>query len=130
MKHVQIFENYEDSSNLGQGPFLVMYYNLERGEKEPLGIFSTLQKAEEFVWDKTKEEVGTYRKDWDQFLDELSGGLVQSTSELEEKLDELEYVECYYEILENNNLEFDGGNGKDMMKKVSDQWQVMAKNLE
>jgi len=121
MKHIQIFENYEDSSNPGQGPFLVMYYNLERGEKEPLGIFSTLQKAEEFVWDKTKEEVGTYRKDWDQFLDELSGGLVQTVSELEEKLDELEYVECYYEILEN---------GKNMMKKVSDQWQVMAKNLE
>lgn len=121
MKHVNLFENFGGSSNPGQGPFLVMYYNLERGEKEPIGIFSTLQEAEEYVWDETKGQVGSLdRESWYQFLNDLSGGLVKSVTELKKNLDKLKYEECYYEILEN---------GKNMMKKVSDQWKVIANHL-
>ena len=124
MKHVELFENFGASSN--SGPFLVMYYNLYRGEKDPVGTFLTLQEAEESVWQKTLEQVKSYNnapieRNWENFLENLSHGLVKSVSELEENLEELRYEECYYAILKN---------GTNMMEEVLNQWEVIAKNLK
>jgi len=116
------------------GPFLVMFNNLPRSENSQIGIFPTLQEAEEFVWEQTQEEVKSYgnepiEKNWDHFLQDLSGGLVQNVSELEENLENLKWTECFYEILGNG--EYDSfPSHTNSMKVVSNQWQVMAKNLK
>jgi len=115
------------------GPFLVMFNNLARSENSQIGIFPTLQEAEEFVWEQTQEEVKSYNiapieKNWDHFLQDLSGGLVQNVSELEENLENLKWTECFYEILGNGESDSFPSH-TNTMKTVSNQWKVMAKNL-
>jgi len=110
--------------NADQEGFLVMYNNLRgTGEKEPIAIYSTLEKAEAFVWAKTREDVHSYRT-WDRFVDVLSGGVVKKPYELYKKLHELKNVKCYYEIFTN------GKDMKEKMIKISDQWTVMDDHLD
>jgi len=110
-----------------------MFNNLARSENSQIGIFPTLQEAEEFVWEQTQEEVKSYNiapieKNWDHFLQDLSGGLVQNVSELEENLENLKWTECFYEILGNGESDSFPSH-TNSMKVVSNQWKVMAKNL-
>ena len=77
MRHIKKYYELLENSDSNKGPFLVMSYDLARGESYPVRVYSNLKESRDYVLAQTLADIETYES-FDSWIDEKSEGAVHS----------------------------------------------------